>query len=207
MRNLSIAREWFDWLAGLGSDAERWTVVEAVAGYAFDGSDPCGDLSPAAAAIYQTIRKVIDGRKACQKYHQKCESQCESQCESHNFDNSHGIRFLRNSENAEKTERKRKSPLHPSIRKRENPFSLSKKGFREKTKMIKNALPPSLEDVREYCQDRQNGIDAELFFDYYESNGWTVNGNPIRSWKAVMRMWERRDQERATGSDPDGWGF
>lgn len=52
--------------------------------------------------------------------------------------------------------------------------------------------PPTLEEVMEYCQERNNGIDAIQFFDYYEANGWVQGKNkPLKDWKAAVRTWER----------------
>lgn len=52
-------------------------------------------------------------------------------------------------------------------------------------------VKPSLEDVRAYCQSRNNSVDAERFISYYESNGWRVGKNPMKDWKAAVRTWER----------------
>lgn len=51
--------------------------------------------------------------------------------------------------------------------------------------------PPTLEEVKQYCQERNNNIDAERFLDYYTSNGWMVGKNKMKDWKAAVRTWER----------------
>ena len=56
--------------------------------------------------------------------------------------------------------------------------------------------PPTLEEIRAYCQDRGNNIDPESFLDFYASKGWMVGRNKMRDWKAAVRTWERRDRER-----------
>lgn len=53
--------------------------------------------------------------------------------------------------------------------------------------------PPTLEEVRAYCQERMNTVDPERFVDYYTSNGWKVGKNPMKDWKAAVRTWERSD--------------
>lgn len=50
---------------------------------------------------------------------------------------------------------------------------------------------PTLEEVKEYCLERNNNVDAELFINYYESNGWKVGKNSMKDWKACVRTWER----------------
>ena len=56
-------------------------------------------------------------------------------------------------------------------------------------------VPPSLEEVKAYCAERGNVVDAQHFLDYYTANGW-VQGRekPIRDWKAAVRTWEKREQ-------------
>lgn len=55
---------------------------------------------------------------------------------------------------------------------------------------------PTLEEVREYCKQRGNSIDAEQFIAFYESKGWKVGGSPMKSWKAAVITWEKREKER-----------
>lgn len=52
---------------------------------------------------------------------------------------------------------------------------------------------PSVEDVQQYCTQRQNNINAEHFIDYYEANGWKVGKNAMKDWKAAIRTWEKRN--------------
>lgn len=53
---------------------------------------------------------------------------------------------------------------------------------------------PTLEEVEEYCKERNNGINAQRFIDYYETNGWKQGkGKPIKDWRACVRTWERND--------------
>ncbi len=50
---------------------------------------------------------------------------------------------------------------------------------------------PSVQDIRAYCLERKNEIDAQHFFDYYESKGWVVGKSPMKDWRACVRTWER----------------
>lgn len=52
---------------------------------------------------------------------------------------------------------------------------------------------PTTEEVRAYCQERGNHVDAERFVDYYTANGWKVGKNPMKDWKAAVRTWERNN--------------
>lgn len=62
--------------------------------------------------------------------------------------------------------------------------------------------PPSVDEVRAYCQERKNCIDPEAFVDYYTANGWVQGkGKPIKDWKATVRTWERRDSQKKQQDD------
>jgi hypothetical protein len=52
-------------------------------------------------------------------------------------------------------------------------------------------VKPTVKEIASYCQERGNNINAEHFFDYYESKGWTVGKQPMKDWKAAVRNWER----------------
>ena len=53
---------------------------------------------------------------------------------------------------------------------------------------------PTLEEVKEYCEERNNGIDAETFINFYESKGWMVGKNKMKDWKACVRTWEKKSK-------------
>lgn len=59
-------------------------------------------------------------------------------------------------------------------------------------------IPPTLEEVQEYCIERNNNVDAQRFIDYYTSNGWKVGKNPMKDWKAAVRNWERTGTDKPT---------
>ena len=59
---------------------------------------------------------------------------------------------------------------------------------------------PTIEEVRAYCFERGNNVDAQHWFDYYEANGWRVGKNPMKDWKATVRTWERNGYDSKRGS-------
>ena len=55
---------------------------------------------------------------------------------------------------------------------------------------------PTLSQITQYCLERNNNVNAEQFYDYYESNGWKVGKNAMKDWKACVRTWERNGYDR-----------
>ena len=54
---------------------------------------------------------------------------------------------------------------------------------------------PTLDEVKNYCILRKNNIDAESFIDFYESKGWQIGKEIMKSWKACVRTWESREKK------------
>lgn len=61
--------------------------------------------------------------------------------------------------------------------------------------------PPSVEDVRTYCESRKNQINAEQFVDFYASKGWKVGNQAMKDWQAAVRTWERNQRSNGLSSD------
>jgi DNA replication protein DnaD len=55
-------------------------------------------------------------------------------------------------------------------------------------------IVPSLQEVSAYCQERNNNVDSQKFFDFYESKGWMVGKNKMKDWKAAVRTWEDKSK-------------
>lgn len=72
----------------------------------------------------------------------------------------------------------------------------------------KRFIPPTLEEVIDYCNERQNNVDPEQFIDYYTTNGWKVGKNKMKDWKASIRTWERNGYSKPVKKgNNDGWAY
>lgn len=67
-------------------------------------------------------------------------------------------------------------------------------GERER-KTPKGFSPPSVNEVKAYCEEIHSNIDAERFVDFYSSKGWMVGKNKMKDWKACVRTWEKRERQ------------
>lgn len=83
----------------------------------------------------------------------------------------------------------------------------------EKSKSTRKRFdPPTVEEVQQYCTENMFVVDPEKFVDYYTANGWVVGKSKMKDWKAAVRGWERREQERFkteqnTQQKKGGWSF
>lgn len=62
--------------------------------------------------------------------------------------------------------------------------------------------PPTLEDIKNYCDERNNKVNAEGFFDFYTSKGWMIGKNKMKDWKSAIRTWERKQKEEGGTNEP-----
>ena len=60
----------------------------------------------------------------------------------------------------------------------------------KQAKKSKRFKKPTLDELEHYCIERQNKVDIQKFFNFYESNGWKVGKNPMKDWRASVRTWE-----------------
>ena len=54
--------------------------------------------------------------------------------------------------------------------------------------------PPSVSEVEAYCLENGYSIDPDRFVDYYNMKGWKVGRNPMKDWKAAVRLWNRNER-------------
>lgn len=75
--------------------------------------------------------------------------------------------------------------------------SIDKNSIDKNSIEYKTFKKPTLEEIEEYCKERNNNIDPKAFLFYYETNGWVQGKNrkPIKNWKACIRTWEQRNKE------------
>ena len=60
---------------------------------------------------------------------------------------------------------------------------------------------PTIEEIKAYCKERNNGINANAFYDFYESKDWYVGKNKMKDWKACVRTWEQRNKKSSSVPD------
>lgn len=79
------------------------------------------------------------------------------------------------------------------------------KGESVRGEKAKRFIPPSVEEVEQYCLERSNNIDAQSFIDFYESKGWMIGKNKMKDWKAAVRTWERSRKQENKENVFDEW--
>ena len=72
-------------------------------------------------------------------------------------------------------------------------------------KKKKQFVPPTLEEVAAYCQERGNNVDPRTFWDYFNEGGWTDSeGKPVKNWKQKIITWEKHEGGKKNGTQTAG---
>lgn len=77
-------------------------------------------------------------------------------------------------------------------------LSIGKKSIDKSNRKSSAFIPPTLEEVSSYCQERNNNVNPQAFIDFYESKGWMIGKNKMKNWKSAVHTWENREPKKAS---------
>lgn len=86
------------------------------------------------------------------------------------------------------------STINKNVKENNISINITRNNIKENTKR-KIFKKPTIEEIKQYCVERNNSINAEAFYDFYESKDWYVGKNRMKDWKACVRTWEQRTKK------------
>lgn len=184
----------FDWIEDLDyhDGADAWKVIKALCNYYKDGISPIDaveqKLKPTVSMMFHQIQRqqsiskarAIAGQKGGFATAKNSKDEAMAHQSPPTYTNTNTIT---NTDTNTITNTMCVSPL-----------ATSEEGAAKPQHTKKRFEKPSLEDIRAYCQERNNSVDPEKFFDFYESKGWMIGKNRMKDWKSAVRNWERKEQ-------------
>lgn len=179
-------------------DEQFVVLVRAILAYGSDGVEP--ELEFPLDAIFESFREDIDyshNRRQSGNKGGKARSGGDSEEASKQYETASKLSATasKQSEIASKLSATASNPSKQACMQASNTGNTSKKEGRMKR--------PTLEEVEAEIEARGYHVDARAFIAYYDSNGWKVGKNPMKSWKSALTTWERRDSGKAVASDAD----
>ena len=172
------------------TDSDKLLMYEAISDYALDKTEP--QLVGFPKALFSLIKPQLDANwKRFENGKKGAEYGCKGGAPKGN-------------NNALKAKTTPKQPQDkgkttPNVNDNVNVFNVNDNAngnvVREKPKRF---VPPSLQEIEDYCIERKNNVDAQKFFDFYTSKNWMVGSNKMKDWKASVRTWENRDKSKYT---------
>ena len=173
---------WFDSIEAIPDEAQQAELALAIIRYAIRGEKYAG-TSPFVCVMMPTIYKSIDAA---------------------NFFAEAGRRGGNKAANKGATEGGMQGATEggTETNKQINNKQVNNKQNTDKDKKTNiKFVKPTLDEVKVYCQERGNNVNAERFIAYYESNGWKVGRNPMKDWRAAVRTWEQKDGKNNTHTE------
>lgn len=173
-------------------DAIQLTMYRAIVAYALD------DVQPQFTGIASILWKLIEPQLRANI--KRWENGCKGGAPKGNLNakkqpkNNLKTTEIQPKNNQETTEKQPNKNINKNININENKninTNNSIVGKPTRTPFIK----PTLESVERYVLDKSYAMDAREFYDYYESNGWMVGKNKMKSWTAAVANWARREKE------------
>lgn len=187
------------------SDAELGRLFRGTLKYASFGTEPT--LSGAERILWPEIKEDIDSqlyafKKMCERNHKNITARYDSIRLDTTGNDSLRLVEREKEESGEGKEPKEKlSPLNPLVKEKQE--KQEGKGERETplsqvpphAKKPRKFIPPTLDEVRAYCRQRNSSVDPVQFYDYFTadpSRAWIdAKGQPVQNWKQKIVTWEK----------------
>lgn len=167
MKSFTIYEEYFDLITILPNEEEQKDLLFKIAEYMFYDKEPV--LNKNQTKIFNNLKRPLD------------KSKTKSKATSNQNQNE-----IKNKSNRNQNENT-SNDVNVNV----NYLESNKGVIGGKEKTFKK---PSVEEVEEYCKERNNNVDAETFVNFYESKGWLVGKTKMKDWKASVRTWERKSK-------------
>ena len=181
----------------LQTPEEQCLLYKAICSYALYGTEP--QLTGTAAGMFALIRPNLDASR----------KKAENRLGKKQTDNKTKTKQKQTKKKREK-KRESESEYESEYEKENEYYVLGGAGGEtppaDKPPNTQRFTPPTVEEVKNYCQSRNNHVDAVRFVDFYASKGWMIGKNKMKDWKAAVRTWEQKDSQQQLGgvaSEPD----
>ena len=169
-------------------DAARGRLFTALLQYSATGEEP--ELRGAERILFPTMREQID--RDANKYAKLCETNRANGA----LGAAGGVRGANAPQGEGEGEGKEEDKGEEESKGKDKEEGKDKDDGKGKGDLgirapERRLFPPSVQDVKDYCKERGNGVDPEHFYDFYSAKGWRIGSAPMRDWQASVRTWER----------------
>lgn len=198
--NFLFYRSFMEALEGLDDQTYR-RLVEAALHYALDGEEP--ELTGLERSVFVSWKANIDRSNQNRdngKTGGRPKKPVVTECETSGFEDENQWLDTPETNLKEKEKVKEKVKEKEKTTDTETETDTETVTDKQHTKARARFTPPTVEEVREYCQERDNHVDPEEFVDFYSSKGWHVGRDSMTDWKASVRTWEKRKREERARS-------
>jgi len=180
------------------NQVEKAQLFEAICSYALDGN--LIDLQGMSQGMFELIKPQLDANRkrfenGCVKKQKGSKKEAKNKQkrskEEANVNVNHNVNVNEECKSELINENSNLMENHNI----ENNF----KGVEIEAVKNKKFKKPTIQEIKNYCLERKNNVDANKFFNYYEANGWKVGKNPMKDWQACVRTWEGNNYNNSQG--------
>lgn len=189
------------------SPDDQGRLLMAIFDYVETGAEPALESMPLMA--FSFIRAQLDRDQA--SYEETCKRRAEAGRKSGEARRAKAeaaeqegtkrtsVQFVQQNEQ-EGTKRTDNDNENDNENENENENEINNRGNSDESPSKKSArfVPPTVDEVRAYCIERNNRVSPEAFVDFYSSKGWMVGKNKMKDWKAAIRTWEKGENRQPT---------
>ena len=148
---------------------EKAQLFDAICSYALD--EKVEQLDGMAYGMFQLVKPQLDANR--KRFNNGC------------------IKKQKGSKSEAKA-KQTKSKVEANVNVNVNPNVNENLNLESKSKS-KLFIKPTIDEIKNYCLERKNNVNAESFSNYYEARGWKLKGIQMKDWKACVRTWEGND--------------
>lgn len=178
------------------SDAEVGRLFRALLKYSMTGT--LDDLPGNERFVLDGMTAQID--RDSKKYAEKCEkNRRNGAIGGRQANESERKQTQANATQTPPKEKTKEKEKEKEQEKEHTPHIPPERVAADKPPIRRRFAPPTVEEVREYCAERKNHVDAEAFVAHYQSNGWMVGRTKMKDWRAAVRTWEKNDYGKKLG--------
>jgi hypothetical protein len=148
---------------------EKAQLFDAICSYALD--EKVEQLDGMAYGMFQLVKPQLDANR--KRFNNGC------------------IKKQKGSKSEAKA-KQTKSKIEANVNVNVNPNVNENLNLESKSKS-KLFIKPTIDEIKNYCLERKNNVNAESFSNYYEARGWKLKGIQMKDWKACVRTWEQNN--------------
>lgn len=174
---------------------EKAQLLDAIFGYA-EGNEI--ELDGATKMAFSFIKAQMD--RDNEKYQETCDKRraagAKGGAPAGNTNAKKQAKQANGCLNKQNNQKQAKQPDTDNDTDTDNDNDIKEKESKKKSadKPHRSFVPPTVEEVSEYCESRKTNIDPQAFVDFYASKGWFVGKNKMKDWRAAVRTWEQRSR-------------
>lgn len=198
---MKYVKIWLDWGKATSrlKDAEKGRLIDAIVAYA-NGEDPGLILSGNEQYLFPAFQLQVDRDRA--DLAETEEAKRRAGIASGEARRTKGTRVDPVEQEGTDTN---KSNKEYRIKNKDNRTETKDEDIGAKPKRTRAFVPPTADEVAAFCAEHGYSIDPGAFVDYYARQGWQLaNGRKIVDWKACVRTWVRKDNERGPRQQSSG---